>query len=138
LLAFLQYNLHTYGGGFKAVANVMIVDDSSIMRRNIKTILERAGHHVVVEAADGREVLTSYINHKPDLVTMDITMVNVDGIEALQTLLKSFPQAKVVMISAMGQKQQVLEAIKSGAKSYVVKPFEAARLLKIIEKVLAG
>jgi two-component system chemotaxis response regulator CheY len=118
------------------VANVMIVDDSTVMRRNIRTILERAGHKVVVEATDGREVLASYINHKPDLVTMDITMIQMDGIEALQTLMKTFPQAKVVMISAIGQKQQVLEAIKSGAKSYVVKPFEAERLLEIIEKVL--
>ncbi|WP_338044569.1 response regulator [Paenibacillus periandrae] len=118
------------------MANVMIVDDSTVMRRNIKLILERAGHKVVAEATDGREVLASYINHKPDLVTMDITMINMDGIEALQILLKSFPQAKVVMISAVGQKQQVLEAIKSGAKSYVVKPFEADKLLEIIGKVL--
>jgi two-component system chemotaxis response regulator CheY len=118
------------------VATIMIVDDSTVMRRNIRTLLERAGHKVVAEATDGREVLASYINHKPDLVTMDINMINMDGIEALQILLKSFPQAKVVMISAAGQKQQVLDAIKAGAKSYVVKPFQADKLLEIIEKVL--
>ncbi|NHN30027.1 response regulator [Paenibacillus agricola] len=118
------------------MATVMIVDDSTVMRRNIRIILERAGHEVVVEATDGREVLASYINHKPDLVTMDINMVNMDGIEALQILLKTFPQARVVMISAAGQKQQVLDAIKAGAKSYIVKPFQAERLLEIIGKVI--
>ncbi|MCR8634136.1 MULTISPECIES: response regulator [Paenibacillus] len=118
------------------MATIMIVDDSAVMRKNIKVILERGGHEIVAEASDGREVLTRYINHRPDLVTMDISMVNVDGIEALQTLIRSFPTAKVVMISALGQKQQVLEAIKSGAKSYIVKPFEAEKMLQIIGKVL--
>ncbi|TBL75342.1 response regulator [Paenibacillus thalictri] len=117
------------------MARVMIVDDSSVMRKNIRTILERGGHEVVAEAADGREVLPHYINLKPDLVTMDISMNHMDGIEALQSLVKSFPQAKVVMVSAMGQKQQVLEAIKHGAKSYIVKPFEAEKMLEIITKV---
>nr|WP_275983898.1 response regulator [Paenibacillus hamazuiensis] len=114
----------------------MIVDDSTVMRKNIKTILERGGHEVITEAADGREVLPLYINHRPDLVTLDISMETMDGTQALQSLLKSFPQAKVVMISAMGQKQQVLEAIKLGAKSYIVKPFEGDKLLEVVDKVL--
>ncbi|MNI19932.1 Chemotaxis protein CheY [compost metagenome] len=120
------------------MAKILIVDDSAVMRRNIRIILERGGHEVVAEASDGREVLATYINHKPDLVTMDISMGNMDGIEALQILLKSFPQARVLMISALGQKQQVLEAIKSGAKSYLVKPFESAKLLEVVNKVVVS
>ncbi|WP_127589003.1 response regulator [Paenibacillus koleovorans] len=118
------------------MAKIMIVDDSAVMRKNIRTALERGGHEIVAEASDGREVIPVYINHKPDIVTMDISMSSVNGIEALQQLLKTFPQAKVVMISAVGHKQQVLEAIKLGAKSYVVKPFEATKLLEIVGKVL--
>lgn len=118
------------------MAKIMIVDDSAVMRKNIRSALERAGHEIIAEASDGREVLPIYINHKPDLVTLDISMTSVDGIEALQILLKSFPAAKVVMISAMGHKQQVLEAIKHGAKSYIVKPFEGPKLAEIVEKVL--
>ncbi len=118
------------------MAKIMIVDDSAVMRKNIRTSLERGGHDIVAEAADGREVLAIYINNKPDLVTMDISMTSVNGIEALQGLLKSFPAAKVVMISAIGHKQQVLEAIKVGAKSYIVKPFDGPKLLEIVGKVL--
>jgi two-component system chemotaxis response regulator CheY len=117
------------------VANILIVDDSSVMRRNIKSILERGGHTVVAEASDGREVLATYINFKPDIVTMDINMLKVDGIQALQMLIKSFPNVKVIMISALGQKPQVLEAIKCGAKSYIVKPFDSAKLLEIVASV---
>ncbi|MDF2671266.1 MAG: response regulator [Paenibacillus sp.] len=118
------------------MAKIMIVDDSAVMRKNIRSALERGGHEIIAEAADGREVLPVYINHKPDIVTMDISMTSVDGVEALQTLMKSFPAAKVVMISAIGHKQQVLGAIKHGAKSYIVKPFEGPKLLEIVGKVL--
>ncbi|MBW5445106.1 response regulator [Cohnella sp. CFH 77786] len=118
------------------MAKIMVVDDSGVMRKNIRAILERAGHEVVGEAADGREVLQHYIFHTPDVVTMDISMPHLDGIEALRGLLKVFPEAKVVIVSAMGQKAQVLEAIKSGAKSYLVKPIEGPVLLGTIQKVL--
>lgn len=116
---------------------VMIVDDSGVMRKNIRSVLEKGGYEVVGEAADGREVLQNYIFCSPDVVTMDISMPHMDGIEALKTLLKVYPQARVVMISAMGQKAQVLEAIRSGAKSYLVKPIEGPNLLSTIEKVLS-
>ncbi|TNJ62538.1 response regulator [Paenibacillus hemerocallicola] len=118
------------------MAKILIVDDSSVMRKNIRTVLERAGHEVVGEASDGREVLTSYINLRPDLITLDISMPTMDGTDAIKTLLRSFPQAKVVMVSAIGQKQQVLDAIKLGAKSYIVKPFEADKLLEVVDKVV--
>ncbi|MFC4303600.1 response regulator [Cohnella boryungensis] len=117
------------------MAKIMIVDDSAVMRKNIRSILESGGHEVVSEAADGREVLVNYVNSKPDIVTMDISMGTMSGIEALELLLKSYPAAKVVMVSAIGHKQQVLDAIKLGAKSYVVKPIDKARFLDIVNKV---
>jgi two-component system, chemotaxis family, chemotaxis protein CheY len=117
------------------MARFMIVDDSAVMRKNIRSILESGGHEVVVEVADGREVMVNYIGFKPDIVTMDISMGNMDGIEALQMLIKTYPTAKVVMVSAIGHKQQVLEAIRIGAKSYAVKPIERVRFLDIVNKV---
>ncbi len=117
------------------MARILVVDDSTVMRKNIKNILEKAGHEVVGEAADGRDVLPVYVNTKPDLVTMDISMPIIDGIEALKTIVKNFPNAKVIMVSALGQKAQVLEAIKLGAKSYVVKPIETDKFLEIIRKL---
>lgn len=117
------------------MAKFMIVDDSAVMRKNIRTILESDGHKVVAEAADGREVMVNYISSKPDIVTMDISMSSMNGIEALELLLKTHPNAKVVMVSAIGHKQQVLEAIRKGAKSYVVKPIERAKLLEIVNKI---
>jgi len=118
------------------MSRFLIVDDSAVMRRNLRNILEVAGHEVVCEASDGREVLTAYINHKPDIITLDISMPEIDGIQALESLIKNFPEAKVVMISALGQKQQVLEAIKLGAKSYIVKPIEKDQFLDIIQKII--
>jgi two-component system chemotaxis response regulator CheY len=117
------------------LARFLVVDDSAVMRRNIKNILETAGHEVAAEAADGRDVLPAYVNSKPDLVTMDISMPITDGIEALKTLVKNFPDAKVIMVSALGQKAQVLEAIKLGAKSYIIKPIESDKLLEIVRKI---
>jgi two-component system chemotaxis response regulator CheY len=117
------------------MARFLVVDDSTVMRKIIRGVLEDAGHEVAAEAADGRDVLPAYVNSKPDLVTMDITMPVTDGLEALQTLLRNFPDAKVIMISALGQKVQVLEAIKLGAKSYVVKPIEVEKFLEIIKKL---
>ncbi|MEI7026568.1 response regulator [Paenibacillus sp. y28] len=95
------------------MAKIMIVDDSGVMRKNIRSILERAGHEIVAEAADGREVLQNYIYYTPDIITLDISMPMMDGIEALKNLIKVYPEAKVIIVSAMGQKMQVLEAINS-------------------------
>jgi two-component system chemotaxis response regulator CheY len=117
------------------MARFLVVDDSVVMRKNIKNILEAAGHEVVAEAADGRDVLPAYVNNKPDLVTMDISMPITDGIDALKSLVKNFPDAKVIMVSALGQKAQVLEAIKLGAKSYIVKPIETDKFIEIIRKL---
>jgi two-component system chemotaxis response regulator CheY len=118
------------------MARFLVVDDSAVMRKNIKNILESAGHEVVAEAADGRDVLPAYVNSKPDIVTMDISMPITDGIDALKTLVKNFPDAKVVMVSALGQKAQILEAIKYGAKSYIIKPIETDKFIEIIRKLI--
>ena len=118
------------------MARFLVVDDSTVMRKNIKNILEAAGHEVVSEAADGRDVLPAYVNTKPDFVTMDISMPVTDGIEALKTLVKNFPDAKVIMVSALGQKARVLEAIKLGAKSYIVKPIETDKFIEVIKKLI--
>ncbi|QGQ94076.1 response regulator [Paenibacillus psychroresistens] len=118
------------------MARFLVVDDSAVMRKNIKNILESAGHEVVAEAADGRDVLPAYVNSKPDVVTMDISMPVTDGIDALKLLVKNFPEAKVIMVSALGQKAQILEAIKHGAKSYIIKPIETDKFIEIIRKII--
>ena len=114
---------------------VLIVDDAAFMRTILKGILERAGCTVVGEAINGLDAFNKYKDLRPDLVTMDITMPDVDGIQGL-TLIKNFDSnAKIIMCSAMGQKAFVLEAIKNGAIDFIVKPFEESRVIEAINKV---
>ncbi len=103
--------------------SVLIVDDSRTSRRILRDILERAGFNVVGEAVDGREGFDEYVKLQPDIVTMDITMPVVDGIESLKLIKKNNPNAKVVMITAAGQKEKMMEAVKFGAAEFVAKPF---------------
>ncbi len=103
--------------------SVLIVDDSRTSRRILRDILERAGFNVVGEAVDGREGFDEYVKLQPDIVTMDITMPVVDGIESLKLIKKNNPNAKVVMITAAGQKEKMMEAVKFGAVEFVAKPF---------------
>ncbi len=119
------------------MAKIMIVDDNAFMRNTIKGVLTQAGFDIAAEAADGVEALSTYPSAKPDLVTMDITMPNMDGVEALKELLKQDPGAKVVMVSAMGQESLVVEAVTAGAVDFVVKPFEPDRVVDAINKALA-
>lgn len=114
---------------------VLITDDAAFMRMKLKDMLTKENHEVVGEAADGLEALELYQKHNPDIVTMDITMPNMNGIEALKKILEINPNAKVIMCSAMGQETYVLEAIKSGAKDFIVKPFQQERIREAIEKV---
>jgi two-component system chemotaxis response regulator CheY len=118
------------------MAKIMIVDDAAFMRMMLRTILEEAGHQVLVEAADGQEAVGRYLAYRPDMVTMDITMPVMEGIESLQEILKADPSAKVVMCSAMGQKQQIIKAIQMGAKDFIVKPFQKERVLEAVDRVL--
>ncbi|KUP07119.1 chemotaxis protein CheY [Bacillus coahuilensis p1.1.43] len=116
---------------------ILIVDDAAFMRMMIKDILSKNGYEVVAEAADGAQAVEKYKELKPDLVTMDITMPEMDGITALKEIKKEFPDAKIIMCSAMGQQAMVIDAIQAGAKDFIVKPFQADRVLEAISKTLA-
>ncbi|TDA69393.1 MAG: response regulator [Clostridia bacterium] len=116
---------------------VLIVDDAAFMRMMIKDILGKNGYEVVAEAENGRRALELYQEHKPDVVTMDITMPEMDGIAAVKEIKKVDPQARIVMCSAMGQQMMVMEAIQAGARDFVVKPFQQERVLQALEKALA-
>jgi len=116
------------------MANILIVDDAAFMRMVLKDILVKGGHQVVGEAANGIEAINQYQALRPDLVTMDITMPEMEGIEALRRIKAQDPKATVVMCSAMGQQAMVVEAIKAGAKDFVVKPFQAERVLEAVSR----
>ena len=118
------------------MAKVLIVDDAAFMRMMIKDILEKNGFEVVGEASNGIVAVDLYKKEKPDVVTMDITMPDMDGIEAVKAIKEFDPAAKVIMCSAMGQQPMVMDAIKAGAKDFIVKPFQADRVLEAINKVL--
>lgn len=114
---------------------VLIVDDAVFMRMSIKMILEKSGFKVIGEAENGIEGVRKYIELKPDVVTMDITMPEMTGIEALKAIREFDPKAKVVMVSAMGQDGLVKQAIINGAKSFIVKPFKEDHVVQTLNKV---
>ena len=116
---------------------ILIVDDAAFMRMMIKDILTKNGYEVVGEAADGAEAVEKYKELEPDLVTMDITMPEKDGIAALKEIKEINPDAKIIMCSAMGQQAMVIDAIQAGAKDFIVKPFQADRVLEAIKKALS-
>ncbi len=117
---------------------VLIVDDAAFMRIMLKDILTKNGFEVVAEAANGKEAIEKYGELKPYLVTMDITMPEMDGINATREIRSMNPEAKIIMCSAMGQQAMVVDAIQAGAKDFVVKPFKPDRFLEAINKVLGG
>ncbi len=116
---------------------ILIVDDAAFMRMMIKDTLIKNGYGNIIEAADGEIAVQLYKAEKPDLVLMDITMPNKNGLEALKEIKQFDPSAKIVMCSAMGQESMVVEAIRSGAKDFIVKPFKAERVLKTVQGILA-
>ena len=116
---------------------VLIVDDAAFMRMMIKDILTKNGYEVVGEAENGDVAVKLYEELKPDVVTMDITMPEKDGISALKEIKVKDPAAKVIMCSAMGQQAMVMESIQAGAKDFIVKPFQKDRVLQALEKVLS-
>ncbi|MDI6823426.1 MAG: response regulator [Bacillota bacterium] len=115
------------------MAKVLVADDAAFMRMKLSNLLRQAGHEVL-EANNGLEALEVYEAQKPDLVFMDITMPEMDGIEALKRLRALDPEARVVMCTALGQQSMVIEAVKSGAKDFIVKPFQPERVLQAVEK----
>lgn len=116
---------------------IMIVDDAAFMRMMLKDILTRHGFEVVGEAENGTVAVEMYKEKKPDLVTMDITMPEMDGVTALKEIRKIDPNAQVVMCSAMGQQGMVIEAIQNGAKDFIVKPFQEERVVEAVKKILS-
>lgn len=117
------------------MAKILIADDAAFMRMKSATLVKELGHEVI-EAEDGAEAVKVYQAESPDAVLMDITMPNMDGMEALQEILKIDPDAKIAMVTAMGQQTVIMEAIKAGAKDFVVKPFDADRIQSALWKLV--
>ena len=118
------------------MAKIMIVDDAAFMRMMIKNTLTKNGFSDFVEAQDGAEAVEKYDAEKPDMVFMDITMPNMDGLQALKKIKEGTPDARIVMCTAMGQQSMVVEAIKYGAKDFIVKPFNAERIVEAANQIL--
>jgi two-component system chemotaxis response regulator CheY len=118
-------------------AKVLVVDDAAFMRMMVKDILRKGGYEVIGEAEDGARAIERYKDLRPDLVTMDITMPDMDGIQAVREIRRVDPRARIIMCSAMGQQAMVIDAIQAGAKDFVVKPFQPERVLEAVRKVLA-
>ena len=119
------------------MARVLVVDDAVFMRKVVSDALTKGGHEIIGEAANGQEAVERFQELKPEVMTLDITMPEKDGLSALKEIIAMDPQARVVMCSALGQESKVLEAIKAGAKDFVVKPFQPDRVLSAIEKAVA-
>lgn len=118
------------------MARILLVDDAAFMRKVIKDTLSKAGYTDLHEAVDGADAVEKYNSLKPDLVLMDITMPNMDGLEALKAIRAADGNANVVMCSAMGQETMVIDAIRSGAKDFIVKPFKIERVLKTVTSIV--
>ena len=118
------------------MARILLVDDAAFMRKVIKDTLSKAGYTDLHEAVDGADAVEKYNALKPDLVLMDITMPNMDGLEALKAIRAADGNANVVMCSAMGQETMVIDAIRSGAKDFIVKPFKGERVLKTVTSIV--
>ena len=118
------------------MAKILIVDDAAFMRMMLRDILTKNGFEVVGEAVNGADGVAKYKELSPDVVTMDITMPEMDGLAALKEIKKADPSARVLMCSAMGQQAMVIEAIQNGAKDFIVKPFQAERVREAVNKAL--
>lgn len=116
---------------------ILIVDDAVFMRTVLKKMLEEENYKIVGEASNGLEAIQKAKELKPDIITLDITMPEMDGVTALPEILKESPNSRVIMCSAMGQQPMVVEAIKNGAKDFIVKPFQKTRVLQAIENIMS-
>lgn len=118
------------------MGRILIVDDSSMMRRLVRQSLTAAGHEIVGEAVNGNEAIQKFVELKPELVTMDVTMSEKDGLSAANEILKQFPGALIIMVTAIGQEALIRSAVKMGVKDFVVKPFTDARIQGAVAKAL--
>ena len=118
------------------MAKVLIVDDSKLIRNIIKDELEKKGHKIVAEATNGKEAIEYFKEKNPDLITMDITMDEMDGLEAIQEIFKLNKKAKIIVVSALGQDELINSAIDMGVLDFIIKPFEPGRLIKSVNKAL--
>jgi len=118
------------------MARIMIVDDTLMMRTVLRRLLEAAGHEIVSEAINGEQAIINYAQFHPDLVTMDITMPGLGGIETIKNIIESDPAANIIVVSSLGQKHIIFQALQNGAKNFVLKPVTEERLLPIIQLVL--
>jgi two-component system chemotaxis response regulator CheY len=116
--------------------SVIVVDDAAFMRATLRDIFSRNGYKVLGEAKNGIEAVALFEVHKPDLVTMDIVMPEMGGIEAVKRIIEKAPSARIIMCSAMGQQSLVIEAIQAGARDFVIKPFQASRVLEAAARAL--
>jgi len=119
------------------LAKILIVDDAKFMRMTLSNILNKGEHKVIGQGENGKDAIRLYRELNPDLVTLDITMPEMNGIEAVKEIKKEFPDAKVIMCSAMGQQKMVVEAIAAGAKDFIVKPFDEGRVIDAVKRVLS-
>ena len=119
------------------MARILIVDDAKFMRITLTNILKNADHEIVGEAENGREAVVLYRQLRPDLVTMDITMPEMSGLDAVKEIKKDFNDAKIIMCSAMGQQKMVVDAIEEGAKDFIVKPFDGSQVIDSVSRVLS-
>jgi two-component system, chemotaxis family, chemotaxis protein CheY len=119
------------------MARVLVVDDAAFMRKMVTDALTKGGHEVIGEAGNGAEAVARFQELRPEVMTLDITMPEKDGLEALREIISLDPTARVVMCSALGQESKVLESVKLGAKDFVVKPFQPDRVIAAVEKALA-
>ncbi|MGM8365052.1 response regulator [Virgibacillus sp. W0181] len=118
------------------MARILIVDDANFMKVTLEHILQQANHQIVGKASNGEEAIELYTQTEPDLVTLDITMPIMNGIEAIKAIKQIDPDAKVIMCSAMGQQRTIVQAIELGAKDFIVKPFDENRVLETVNRVL--
>ncbi len=118
------------------MAKILIVDDSKMSRKMLRTVLEGIGHEIVGEAGNGEEGLRLFKELKPDAVTMDITMPEMDGISCLKSITEFDKDAKVIMVTAAGQSSKLMEALKSGAKEFICKPYEPEQIINAINEIL--
>ncbi|MGN7300528.1 response regulator [Ferdinandcohnia sp. SAFN-114] len=118
------------------MAKVLVVDDAAFMRMQLRDMLTKLGHEVVGEAENGIQAIDTYNKVTPDFVTMDITMPEMDGIHAVTEIKRNHPNAQIIMCSAMGQQGMVIDAIKAGAKDFIVKPFSIDRIKEAVDKIL--